>query len=95
MPLISLRSPIKISLMVKVAKRKPLRNEGKPQKLALLDRGQSKKGDSLSSYPVERRAAAKIPNLYLLDGSSSCPAREMMFDKMDSFVKERKCNGGK
>ena len=43
-----LRSPIQISLMVKVAKRKPLCNEGKPQKLALLDRGQSKKGDSLS-----------------------------------------------
>lgn len=57
--------------------------------------GQSKKGDSLSSYPVERRAAAKIPNRDWLDGSSSCPAREMMFDKMDSFVKERKCNGGK
>ena len=29
MPLISLRSPINISLMVKVAKRKPLCNEGK------------------------------------------------------------------
>jgi len=55
----------------------------------------SKKGDSSSSYPVERTAAAKIPNRDWLDGISSCPAQEMMFDKMDSSVKERKCNGGK
>lgn len=62
-----------------------------PNKIGRL----SKKGDSSSSYPVERRAAARIPNQDWLDGSSSCPAWKMKFDKMDSFVKERKCNGGK
>lgn len=40
---------MKISLMVKVAKRKPLCNEGKPQKLALQDRGSR---PSLTTNPI-------------------------------------------
>lgn len=59
--------------MVKVAKRKPLCYEGKPQKLALLERGEVQKGRFFEFIPLERRAAAKIPNR--LDASSSCPAR--------------------
>lgn len=55
MPLISLRSPIKISLMVKVAKRKPLCNEGKPQKLALQDRGAVQKRRFFEFIPSRKK----------------------------------------